>query len=299
MNEFNLIKIDGGRISEVAGKFIDKVSDAVGVIAKPYQIKRVAEAEAQAAVIQANARVQISEIERRGLERLIREEGQKQENIENITYRAIPHLKSDARPEDVDKDWISHFFDRCRLVSDEQMQELWASILANETNTPHRFSKKTIDTVAALEKSDAEMFSNLCSFVWLSDGPLVFVMDSKHNIYHSKNITFDNLEHLESIGLINFGTVGNYTTSSDFESVTLSYCGRQINLTLQNKIKWNLGRVRLTRTGGELFYVCSAIGSEEFMDYMINYWINTVSHVSVSVDNRLEWTKPDWNVRPT
>lgn len=299
MNEFNLIKIDGGRISEVAGKFIDKVSDAVGVIAKPYQIKRVAEAEAQAAVIQANARVQISEIERRGLERLIREEGQKQENIENITYRAIPHLKSDARPEDVDKDWISHFFDRCRLVSDEQMQELWASILANETNTPHSFSKKTIDTVAALEKSDAEMFSNLCSFVWLGGAPLVFVLDSKHNIYHSKNITFQNLEHLESIGLINFGVVNNYTTTSDFESVTLSYCGRQINLTFPNKRNLNLGRVRLTRTGGELFYVCSAMGSEEFMDYMINYWLNAGAHVSVSVDNRLKWTKPDWNVRPT
>ncbi|MBI5311826.1 MAG: DUF2806 domain-containing protein [Methylocystis sp.] len=228
---------------------------------------------------------------------MIREEGQKQENIENITYRAIPHLRSDARPEDVDKDWISHFFDRCRLVSDEQMQELWASILANETNTPHSFSKKTIDTVAALEKSDAEMFSNLCSFVWLSGGPLVFVMDSKHSIYHSKNITFDNLEHLESIGLINFSTVANYTTSSDFESVTLSYCGRQINLTFQNKSKLNLGHVRLARTSRELFYVCSAMGSEEFMDYMINYWINTGAHVSVSVDNRLEWTSSDWNIR--
>jgi len=299
MNEFYLVKIDGGRISEVAGKFIDKVSDAVGGIAKPYQIKRVAEAEAQAAVIQANARVQISEIERRGLERLIREEGQKQENIENITYRAIPHLSSAARPEEVDKDWISHFFDRCRLVSDEQMQELWSSILAAETNAPHSFSKQTIDTVATLEKSDAEMFSNLCSFVWLSGAPLVFVIDSKHDIYHSKNIDFQNLEHLERIGLINFGVINNYTTASEFESVTLSYCGRTIELTFKNKSKLNLGHVTFTRTGGELFNVCSAVGSEEFMDYMINYWINAGTHVSVSVDSVLEWTKPDWNVRPT
>lgn len=45
--------IDLGKLAEPATKLIEKVSDAVGGIAKPWQIKRVASAEAAAAKIAA------------------------------------------------------------------------------------------------------------------------------------------------------------------------------------------------------------------------------------------------------
>ncbi len=50
------------------------------------------------------------------------------------------------------------------MISDEQMQALWAKILAGEANGPGRFSKKTVNIVASLDKSDAEAFTTLCGF---------------------------------------------------------------------------------------------------------------------------------------
>jgi hypothetical protein len=48
---------------------------------------------------------------------MVREEGKKQENIESITNKAIPHLSPEAKPEDIENDSITHFFDRSRLVA--------------------------------------------------------------------------------------------------------------------------------------------------------------------------------------
>ena len=52
-------------ISKPATALFNKVSNAVGGIAKPWQIERVAKAEAKAEIIRAEARIEISEMEER------------------------------------------------------------------------------------------------------------------------------------------------------------------------------------------------------------------------------------------
>src|ERR1700674_3498245 len=126
--------INLGELSKPATVLIEKISDAVGGIAKPWQTVRVAKAEARADLIRTQTKIEISEIEHRALLRMVREEGKRQENIESITAKAIPHLAPDSKPEEVDDDWITHFFERCRLVSDAEMQSLWAKMLAGEAN---------------------------------------------------------------------------------------------------------------------------------------------------------------------
>ena len=34
----------------------------------------------------------------------------------------------------MEEDWIANFFDKCRIVSDSEMQSLWARVLAGEAN---------------------------------------------------------------------------------------------------------------------------------------------------------------------
>jgi carbamoylphosphate synthase small subunit len=81
-----------GDLSKPATVFIEKISDAVGGVAKPWQLTRVAKAEAKADIIRSQAKIEISELERRALERMVREEGKKQENIESIAEKTIPLL---------------------------------------------------------------------------------------------------------------------------------------------------------------------------------------------------------------
>ena len=72
-----------------------------------------------------------------------------------MVAQAIPELEGDAKPDEIDNDWMTRFFEASKLVSDKEMQSLWARLLAGEANKSGTFSKRTIDQVPNLEKSDA------------------------------------------------------------------------------------------------------------------------------------------------
>src|SRR5271154_6837410 len=90
------------------------------------------------------------------------------------------------------------------------MQALWARILAGEANSPGRFSKRTVDLLASLDKSDAALFSGLCGFAVELGGSHPLIYDHNHGIYTERGINFGALSHLESIGLIHFSTLQDY-----------------------------------------------------------------------------------------
>jgi hypothetical protein len=263
-----------GNISKPATVLIEKISDAVGGIAKPWQIKRVARAEADAAMIEANARVQVSEIEQRALVRMVREEGKRQENIEDITAQAIPHLNEDAKPENIEQDWLTHFFDRCRLISDQQMQSVWSSILAGEANAPGSFSKRTVELIASLDKKDAELFSKLCSYVWAIGNPVPLIYDAQHEIYTGGGINFESVSHLDSLGLVSFGGVGGYQRLSLPKRFAVLYGGQLVVVEMPQETEnsMQLGNVLFTRAGHELARIVVAAPLPDFKEYVLKKW---------------------------
>ena len=155
-----------GELSKPATVLIEKISDAVGGIAKPWQIRRVAKAEAEADKIKAIAHIEIDELQKRALQRFVVEEAKKQSNIEEITAKALPQVKDEAQPENIEDDWITNFFDKCRLISNDEMQILWSKVLAGEANSPGTYSKRTVNFLGSLDKSDAFLFQSLCGFAW-------------------------------------------------------------------------------------------------------------------------------------
>src|SRR5437762_14302411 len=145
---------DLGPYSKPADTLIQRISDAVGAVFEPHQIKRVAKAQAAAALIQARTEIKVEALHRRALQRFVSEEAKKQENIESSTAKALPQLEDKSQPQNMESDWISNFFDKCRIVSDAEMQQLWAKVLAGEANAPGRFSKRTVNFIASLDKQD-------------------------------------------------------------------------------------------------------------------------------------------------
>jgi hypothetical protein len=155
-----------GGLSKPATVLIEKISDVVGGLFRPYQIVRVAKAEAEAERTRAETQVQITDLQRRAFYRWLDEEGRKQRNIEDITRQALPEVKEGSRPEEIEDDWIANFFDKCRLVSDGEMQQLRSRVLAGEANAPGTYSKRTVNFLSSLDKADAALFTELCSFGW-------------------------------------------------------------------------------------------------------------------------------------
>lgn len=82
--------INFGDLSKPATVLIEKLSDAFGGYFKPYQMKRVAKAEAEAEIIKAQAQIEITDMQRRALGRFVVEEAKKQDNIEKNNRKSHP-----------------------------------------------------------------------------------------------------------------------------------------------------------------------------------------------------------------
>lgn len=278
----SLITVDLGKLPETAAKLLEVSSEAVGGLCRPWQIRRVAQAEADAdrikAVAAVQTRIEITDLHKRALERFVAEEAQRQANMEAIALKALPQVSESARPSEMARDWVVNFFEQCRLISDEHMQEMWARALAGEAEKPGRYSKRTINLLASFDRYDVETFRNLCRFVWhIEKEPIPVVYDPDNQIYGSAGITFGKLQHLSDISLVSvrgmaFGQQWPLATGG------ASYFGRGVRLQLgsRDSNKMNIGLVMFSRAGLELISLCGDVQAVEgFFELTVKTWRET------------------------
>ena len=266
--------INLGDLSKPATVLIEKVCDAVGIIYEPTRIKRKAKAEAEAAKIATLAQIELTELERRAMERLVHQEARKQENIEQITAGAAASLTEAAKVHDLEEDWVAHFFKQCDTVSDREMQSLWSRLLAGEASTPGTFSKRTVDFIASIDKKDAALFTAFCQFVWVIGEPVPLIFEIESPIFSAQGITFDSLKHLDAIGLISLETVSGYAKKGFAKYAHVFYYGRPtlIEFAADDKNELAIGQVLLTSTGKELLSICGSTRNESFYESIVRKW---------------------------
>lgn len=265
--------VNFGDLSKPATVLIEKVSAAVGIVYEPHRVKRMARAEAEAEKIKALARIELTDIENRAIERFVSQEARKQENIERITAQAAESLSPDADVQALEEDWVAHFFKQCDTVSDQKMQTLWARLLAGEATKPGTYTKRTVDFISTMDKSDAELFTNLCKFIWMIGRPTLLILDVSHDIYKKNGITFDVLRHMDSIGLITYEPLSGYTRQGFGKYCTIHYCGRPTTLEFKgDKNDLTIGTALLTNIGMELVTLSGSSINPEFYDYIIGKW---------------------------
>ncbi len=270
----SLININLKDLAEPAVVLIEKISDAIGGFLEPWQIRRIAQAEAEADKIGAISKIEITELRLRALKRFLIEESSKQNNIENITRKALPVVNSTAQPKNIENDWIVNFFDKARLISDEDMQELWARILAGEANAPGTYTKRTIYLLASLDKNDAFLFTKLCNFTWNIGVPVPLIFDFKNKLYEKNGIDFEILKHLDSIGLINFDYLSGYQKEGFDKTIKVTYGNQILILEFPKESGNNLdtGQVMFTNVGLQLVTICKFENVDGIIDYALNEW---------------------------
>jgi hypothetical protein len=290
-SEGKLINITlAGDLSKSASLLIEKVSDALGGLLNPWQKKRVSKAEADAALTMAKADIEITDLQRRATIRRLAEDARDQENIENITKKAIPLLDESAKPQEMENDWIANFFNTCKIVTDDEMQSLWSRVLAGEANKPGSYSRRTVNALESLDKRDAELFTALCGFVIThNESPWLFIDNVDDPVYKSSNITIESLYHLDEIGLVNYGPgLGaerlHLMELSEYE--TIYYFKRSITLKFKGPNNNNLyvGFAKLTKIGKELAPICGAKPVKGFYDCIVKQWDSYVVPASSPQD---------------
>lgn len=266
--------INFGDISKPANTLIKKVSSAVGGVFEPWQIKRIAKAQAEADLIKAESEIKISDLHRRAMHRFIEEEAKRQENMEEITKKSLPFLDDQSDPEKMENDWVTNFFEKSRIISDDDMQTLWAHVLAGEANKPGTFSKRTVNLLSDLDKRDAELFQTLCRFGWPigSFTPLIF--DSGAPIYNNLGINFTSLSHLSSLGLIQLNALSGYSRVGLPKNFQVNYFGRPLRLEIKEgqKNTMSIGQTLLTTAGLELAEIVKVAPVPGFYEYVKDQW---------------------------
>ena len=279
-------------IGPIGVRLIEKISDATGVLYEPTRITRRAKAEAKAAIMRTEAAVEIADIERRAAQRFVNEQVQWQANMEDVIEKASSLVEDNASPEDMENDWLLNFFDRSRMVSDDEMQEIWARILAGEANAPGAYSRKAVNILSDLDKSDADLFNTLCRFRLItmrhlpitapglppyprsrfntpSNPPHLAVIEVQHPIYSEQGVDYEALLHLEGLGLITTNPLGYSITSSG----KLTYACKDKVLILSSPKPIKMGMVKFTSAGAQLSELCSPLETPTgFADYLTEVW---------------------------
>lgn len=268
-----------GDLAQPFTTFIEKVSACIGILYEPKRIIKKAEAEAKADRIRALSQLELNQLEQRTLNRILTEGAKEQERMENVVSKALPNIQPDAKPEELTEDWITAFFAHVRLVTDEEMQQLWVRVLAGETNQPRSYSKRTLTLLSNLEKNEADLFSALCSYAihWPSMNiPLVF--DLTHQVYAKRSINFSALGHLDSIGLIRFHSDSvwelNYPQSRRDHALLIHYFDENLYFYLDPAQAKGLplGKVQFTESGTQLSRIAGAEKDNDFVPFLVEKW---------------------------
>ena len=196
----------------------------------------------------------------------------KEANVANAIVLAEAELadKTDAVPaESVDTDWLYRWRDAAGTVSSEELQQLWAKILAGEIVKPGSFSLRTMDVLRNFSKAHAELTSRAFRFVY--DGTAIAKIRSLTDFLAKEGLSFGDLLDLEAIGVI-AGVQGQVLNSfsSKVEGsflVGVQYGrSRAIIVRAENpERRLRLESYVLTPVGRELFKLGNFGVSEEYL----------------------------------
>lgn len=250
-------------LSKPLTKLVDAFANGCKWIAEPYQIKRIADANAYASSVQSKEvfkqglRDSLLEYTKRSM--LSIRESRQIDNLLNILNFAGQELRAIDNINDtpVSPEWSSRFFDYAQNIYEEEAQTIWAKILAQETATPGKFFKRTLDILYNIEPFEAKWFAELCQFVL--DDTFVHL-----DVIHSKYFEFNKLQSMVDCRLLNAQEcIINFDNSVDAIKFK-SYCLKKKISQLQPEYI-SMSGFTLTDAGNQLYKITQVPSNLDFV----------------------------------
>ncbi|HSX32520.1 MAG TPA: DUF2806 domain-containing protein [Candidatus Saccharimonadales bacterium] len=123
------------------------------------------------------------------------------QNAAKIIERARKFAETHSiSPNKIPSKFLVEFMDNASVEEEETLQDIWAKILAKESDNPETFSLRTLNILKLMNKSDAQNFSVLTKFLISHSSEIFLINDDA--ILKKYKIDFNNLMKLEELGLI-------------------------------------------------------------------------------------------------
>lgn len=155
-----------GALIEINTDGLAKLGETIcyGIGLAVFGRKKMANAEAYAAIKQAETETKVEFLKLKGQEEIAKyisaRESRKINNVKSVVEKATSHFMEEEKVsnEPVNTDWTNRFFSIVEDISDETLQDIWGRILAGEVKQPNSFSLRTLDLLRNVTKEEAELF---------------------------------------------------------------------------------------------------------------------------------------------
>ena len=229
------------------------------------------------------------------------QEGKRHRNIGSVVGQTAELLGDKEVPNrEPDHDWTARFFNYIQDISSEEMQLLWAKVLAGQIEQPGSGSIRALSILRNLDNATAKLFQLLCSAcVKISpDGSLV--LDARvpslgrnagENSLQKFGLSYGNLNILNEHGLIisDYNSrydmrmcIGIVGQSSDqvpfFVRIPFGFQGRHWILTAaserQLSAEFFVSGVALSRAGMELSKITECEPMPEYHQALAEFFVS-------------------------
>lgn len=209
----------------------------------------------------------------------------RQMSIAQIAQQIAKEGTDFSEDSSVNDEWLERFMDSAKFVSEEEVQILWANILAKEFEEPNSTPPSVIRILSEITPQYAKAFNAICNLA-----VAISVVDIEGNIYDAEEvvivppnceylkqygINFYVLNELQILGLIQYHALGDFIARFDntkFTKVNLKYGIQSATVIKYENNKFPVGTVILTSAGeaiGRFSDHASILGHfDEVCDFM-------------------------------
>ena len=257
--------------------------------------KKMADAKAYAQIKQAETETAVMLTKLQGEEQLANyiyaRESRKMNNVQQIVEKTKPLFDNDENvsEEPVNQDWLNRFMSTVEDISDDEMQNLWAKILAGEIKQPKSFSLKTLDVLRNITKEEAELITKIAKFAINND----VICSEEFAMQLPEQILMDELGIICGKKLVR-----TYEISPAIACSILIGQQAIINLYSTEKKKVEFDFYKLTKVGREILTLISVENNDDFINDLKKHFIKqgiekVTKNVIIKEGNELFYNKND------
>ena len=160
------------------------------------------------------------------------------ENLINTAVKSSKYIDSEKPNEiQMDNDFFWNTIEHAKTVSNEDMQELIAKIIAGEYNEPGSYLMSTLQTLKMLGRLELHLLERICSLClddFIIPKNVFFTSQKRNPVFSNLDIDFGKLQSLTALGLVLPNDMTRTLENKDRKNFAISYFGNKLIFVPQN-----------------------------------------------------------------
>ncbi len=201
-------------------------------------------------------------------------------NLGSVLSKSAPLITIPKNQISDDNDVFWGFIEHSKEISNEQMQDLIAKIIAGEYNSPGTYAMSTLQAIKMLGKNELELLERMCGLLVDNERipqELFSFGDNVQELMSKIDIDFGSLQMLQNLGLFLPNEMARSIKNPEKRNFAIKYFDKHIIFTPENE---NFEKIKLPG-----FYGLSIVGGQILKHLNPPY-----------VDEYLIWLKSNYKI---